>query len=238
MNGGAVAFPRFADLDGATVNRDLHMHTRRTDGEATVEALLAEAARRGLREVAFTEHVRRESDWYPEFAGTVRAARNRTDLTAYVGIEAKAIDTSGTLDATAAMLTDAELVLGSVHRFPGSGGAAVGMDGLSYEEVAQIEFTLALGLATRAPLHVLAHPGGMCLRRFRAFPPEHLRALMRVCLDRGVAVEINASYVTDLDGFLELCREVNPYVSVGSDVHRIDEVGRCRDLLVARGIGR
>lgn len=234
----AVAFPRFSDLDAVSVNRDLHMHTRQTDGEATVEALLAEAARRGLGEVAFTEHVRRASDWYAGFARTVREARERLATTAYVGVEAKALDSAGTLDATEGILADAELVLGSVHRFPGTRDAPVDPGALAYADAARIEFDLALGLARHAPLHVLAHPGGMCLRHFHAFPHEQMRTLMQTCLDRGIAVEINASYLQDLDGFLDLCREVNPYVSVGSDVHRLSDVGRCRDLLLARGIGR
>ena len=51
---------------------------------------------------------------------------------------------------------------------------------------------------------------------------------------RGVAIEINSSYLVDVDAFLRLCQEVDPIVSIGSDAHKLEELGRCRDVLRAR----
>ena len=56
-------------------------------------------------------------------------------------------------------------------------------------------------------------------------------------LKSETAVEINSSYLVDPEGFLRLCAEINPIVSIGSDVHKLEEMGRCRDMLRARGIG-
>lgn len=230
-------FVPFKDLDRKHVNRDFQVHTALTDGEGTVEAIIARAETLGLEEIAFTEHVRRQSTYFPSFAASVQAARAATAVTVYTGIEAKAEDEKGTLDAPDDALATAELVLGSVHRFPLGDGRFIHAREFDYAEAARRERALALGLVRSAPIHVLSHPGGMCLSAFGTFPAEYFEELMRAALERGIAIEINTSYTKDLDAFLALCRRVNPLVSVGSDVHRLDDLGTCRAALWSRGIG-
>ncbi len=227
-------FVRFRDLDGPALNVELQVHTTWTDGEGTIEEVLRAASERGLAAVAFTEHVRRETTWFGAFAAAVRAAEGAFPGRVYVGCEAKALDRHGSLDASEAILAECDLVLGSVHRFPDGDGGFLDFGALDEDTFARTEFELALGLLERAPIHVLAHPGGMYQRRVGAYPRRLFRELMEASLARGVAVEINASYLVDVDGFLDLCAEVNPYVSIGSDVHRLDQMGRCRDVLLDR----
>ena len=230
-------FVRFNELTRSYVNRDLQVHTVATDGEATIEELLSRARQLDLAEIAFTEHVRRTSEYFHAFAEDVRRCRRDAALQVYVGMETKALDADGTLDAPPEAVAEVELVLGSVHRFPDGNGGLIAPEALLYEEAAKRELELALGLVRRAPIHVLAHPGGMCQRAFGRFPEDYFVRVMEAALEHGVAIEINTAYTRDLDGFLALCRRVNPLVSIGSDVHRVSDLGRCRDALLARGIG-
>lgn len=230
-------FVRFRELTPSYVNRDLQVHTSATDGEATVREVIEHAERVGLREIGFTEHVRRTSTYYTSFAAEVRTARQETNMRVYVGLEAKAEDEYGTLDAPGEALEQAEIILGSVHRFPAGEGQFVSAGQFEYEEAARREFDLSLGLLRHAPIHVLSHPGGMCQRAFGRFPAEFFEDIMRTSLERSIAIEINISYTRDLDAFLELCQKVNPLVSIGSDAHRLRQLGSCRDALRARGIG-
>jgi putative hydrolase len=108
---------------------------------------------------------------------------------------------------------------------------------LAQEQFAEMEFALACGLIDGAPIDVLAHPGGMYARRFGVDLPETMmRALMERSSARGVAIEINSSYLKDMDAHLRLCALINPIVSIGSDMHRLDNLGHCRDALAARGV--
>lgn len=235
---GSPDFVRFRDLTPEYVNRDFQVHTSFTDGQASVREVVKRAEEIELREIAFTEHVRRASSFYPGFAAEVTAVRRSSPVRIYLGIEVKAEDENGTLDASEEVVEQAEIVLGSVHRFPVGGSRFVPAGEFGYEEAAKREFRLALGLLRYAPIHVLSHPGGMCSRTFGRFSREFLEELMYVSLERRVAIEINTSYYKhNLNDFLELCMEMNPYVSVGSDVHRLNELGTCRDALKARGIG-
>jgi putative hydrolase len=92
-------------------------------------------------------------------------------------------------------LEQAEVILGSVHRVPDGMGNLISVGTLPFEEAAAMEFRFALGMVKHAPIHVLAHPGGMCLRAFGRFPEEYWRELMHATLTRGIAIEINASYL-------------------------------------------
>jgi putative hydrolase len=227
------SFPRFRDLDRRAINVEFQVHTSQTDGDGSIEEVLRTAHERDLAAIALTEHVRVETDWFPDFAHRVRrAAADYPDLRVYVGCEAKALDAEGSLDASEEILGLCDIVLGSVHRFPDGAGGYLSFHDMSPEELAERECALALGLLRTAPIHVLAHPGGMYQRRHGRFPEHFFRAMLMASLERGVAVEINSSYLVDFDGFLRLCEEVNPYVSIGSDAHRLHEIGRCRDRLI------
>jgi putative hydrolase len=231
-------FSRFSELDAAAVNVELQVHTDRTDGEGSIEAVLGRAAESGLSAIAFTEHVRRDTPWFPEFAARVReAARRYPELRVLVGCEAKALDAAGSLDASPEILELCDIVLGSVHRFPDGRGGVLDFADFGAEEMAERECELAVGLLRAAPIDVLAHPGGMYQKRHGPYPDPLFRRMMEASLERGVAVEINSSYLVDFDGFLRLCSHIDPRVSIGSDAHRLEEIGRCRDRLRDSGVG-
>lgn len=229
---------RFRDLTYTDINVDLHLHTNWTDGEASIEAVLSHGASAGLRQIAFTEHVRANTDWYPDFAAAVRsAAILQPDIEVFLGCEAKALDTLGAFDASNAILQQCDVVLGSVHRFPDNSGGFLSFSSLSQEQFAEIEFALACGLIDGAPIDVLAHPGGMYSRRFGVdLPAPLMRELMERSSARGIAIEINSAYLKDIDAHLRLCADVNPIISIGSDMHRLHNLGQCRDALVSRGV--
>lgn len=229
----SVQFFRYHDLTPENTNRDLQIHTTWTDGKATINALIEKAAERGLAEMGFTEHVRRDTDWFSEFAFELKtASAQHPEIVKYIGCEAKALDFEGELDISEAIQEQCDLVLGSVHRFPDAQGSLAICDELTMEEFARIEFDLAMGLIRHAPIALLAHPGGMFQRKYeRPFPEEYFRLMMAACIERGIAIEINSSYLHDFEGFLTLCEEINPIVSVGSDVHEIQELCNCRDIL-------
>jgi putative hydrolase len=227
-------FYRFCDLTRERVNVEYQVHTNRTDGEETIQDLLEEASRKKLSGIAFTEHVRKSSEWFADFKEeVVRHRSNVSSIDIYVGCEAKAIDAEGGLDASRDALAQSDIVLGSVHGFPSSLLAGRSMNELQAEECSEIEFELSLGLLRGAPIDVLAHPGGMCCRKFGSFPDKYYEILMKESLKRRIAIEINSSYIADLTSFLRLCSANNPYVSIGSDVHRLQEVGKCRDMLLS-----
>jgi putative hydrolase len=185
-----------------------------------------------LNRIAFTEHVRRDTNWFPEFAREIRMEREAyPHLEILIGCETKALDTRGTLDVTDEILSECDIVLGSVHRFPNERGGYLDSSTLSRERFTQIELELALGLLESAHIDVLAHPGGMYFRQHGDFPADMMRKILWGSLERGIAVEINSNNAEDFPAFLRLCAAVNPFVSIGSDVHRLETLGNTRDRI-------
>lgn len=232
-------FCRFSELSPATVNVEYQVHTTWTDGKAPSHEILQVASQRGLGAIAFTEHVRRETDWFAGFVDEIRdVSELQPGMRVYVGAETKAMDEDGTLDITDEILQSSDIVLGVVHRFPDGAGGYLDFKAMSAEETADMEFRLSMGMIRNAPIDVLGHPGGMYQRRHGEFPEHYFRRMMEATLAHGIAIEINSSYLVNMPKFIELCREIDPIVSIGSDAHRLDELAKCRDTLLQMGIGR
>lgn len=233
------AFCRFSELSPATVNVEYQVHTTWTDGRATSGDMLREAQARSLGAIAFTEHVRMDTDWFGAFVDEIRTLDgDYPEMNVFVGAETKAMDENGTLDIAPDVLAASDIVLGVVHRFPGADGGYLDFKSLSAEETAEIEFRLSMGMIRHAPIDVLGHPGGMFQRRHGAFPEDLFREMMLATRERGIAIEINTSYLVDLPGFIALCAEIDPIVSIGSDAHHLQELAHCRDKLIEMGIGK
>jgi putative hydrolase len=226
-----AAFVRMSELTPASANRDFHMHTRYTDGKAEVAQMLRRAEETGLSEVAFTEHVRRDSSWFVRFAAEVRAAASGSAVRVWVGCESRILDEDGNLDINDEIRDLCDIVLASVHRFPGPDGAPRAFSQVPKHEFAGIERALSLGFLRRGGADVLAHPGGMSLRYGEGFPEEYFTELAEAAKAAGIAIELNSSYTKDLAPVIRAYRKVDPLVSVASDAHDVCEIATCREIL-------
>lgn len=222
----ATAYLRRLD-DGPLPRVDFHIHTSYTDGVSSVLAMVQAGIRQRLEALALTEHVRRSSNWLASFWQEVEDVRREvSNIRVFHGIESKALDFIGTLDADPVMLARAELVLGAVHRYPDGRGGFYEWSALSLEDAAEIELRAALGLLTNEQVDVLAHPGGVCNRKFGPFPEPSLREIIATAAKRGIAIEVNAGYCSDVRELLSLCQQYGARVSLGSDAHSAMEVGK------------
>lgn len=226
-------FPHFSELTHANVNRDFQVHTNLTDGEGTIAEVLRRARDVELAEIAFTEHARASSNYYVDFFREIDTHDARTpEVTVYRGFEVKALDAAGTLDISPEMRAAADIVLGSVHSFPLDNGGVAPASEFAEEKAREIEFGLARGIVENGGADVLSHAGGMCLRTFGRFPMELMDQLVALAARGDIAFEINVSYhATILDELLPILARHDPLVSVGSDAHRLADIGTCRDAL-------
>lgn len=224
-------FLRYSEMKRAVCNQEMHTHTTQTDGKGTIVQVLERAVEVDLAEIAFTEHVRADSDWFPGFAAEVRKLSAATSLRTLVGAEVRITDFNGSLDVSRKIREDCDILLASVHRFPDREGKRMNFADVPKDELAEIEFNLAMGLLRKGDADVLAHPGGMSCRWLGSFPDEYYLALVKEAARCGVAIEINSSYTKDLGRFLTFLEETDPHVSIGSDAHLLSQVGECRDKL-------
>jgi histidinol phosphatase-like PHP family hydrolase len=214
------------------LRRDFHLHTAWTDGAQSVKEMHESAIMGGLECILFSEHVRKTSgDWFPRFAEEVRDLP-RDLCWALVGLEAKVENFDGEIDTVPDILAEADLVMASVHRFPGEQGIVHGTQGYTPERVIDLEFRLAYAALDNPHVDILGHPFGMCYRRFKIHPPERkMGELIAKAAKTGVAIEINSYYHPDPWQMIEWCQCAGARISLGSNAHSIEEVGRIIRIL-------
>jgi len=227
-----INFLRFNDLYKKIPLQEFHIHTNITDGKSTMEEYIESAVQKKLEEIAFTEHIRKDSTWFDSFVSKVETLRERHNLKIYYGIEAKAIDFEGHIDATSHMIKESEIILGAVHRYPDKEKGFVDLKTITEEEAAKIEFRLASSLLKYGKIDVLTHPGGFFgMRFFSSFPENYLKKLFRESIKRRIAVEFNSKYIKNISMYFKAFRETNPFISLGSDVHNAEELGNSVNLI-------
>ena len=228
-------FKRFNDLRPEDINFDFHVHTNFTDSHSTPEEIVDKAIILKLKAIAFTEHVNKTSDWFNEFSERIKLLKRNNNLKIFLGIEAKANDFNGNLDATEEMIKKSDIVMGVVHRYPDGKGGLIPIEeikDLGKEKSAEIEFNLAMGiLDNNKDVNVLGHPFGVYSKFFTKLPEDYMRKLMEKAVEKNIAIEINTKYLLENGKFFRLLREINPYVSIGSDAHHIDEIAKDFDII-------
>jgi len=191
---------------------DWQVHTTWSDGKNTIVDYCHEARRKGLRLIAFTEHVRREIryDFWAYMREVEKTREQFPDLTLLAGCEAKVLNRQGDLDAPVEVLEKADLVLGAFHSFA--------------EPEHYVE---ALEAMLSNPLvDSWAHPTLYAQKRGLTLTEEQEERLIRLCQKERVLVEFNGKYNLPLPSMREKVRMLGaPYV-YGSDAHSVSELGR------------
>jgi len=175
--------PRLIELND--IRGDVHMHTRETDGRATLEEMAEAARARGYEYIAITDHSKAlamanglDEQRAVAFARHVREL-NRQDLGIRIlsGIECDILR-DGRMDLSGDALAELDFVIGSVH---------------SHMNLESAEMTHRLLGALECPhLHVLGHLTGRILLHRDPYPFD-FDAVAAKAAQRSVALEVNAS---------------------------------------------
>ena len=217
---------------GTSVAVDYHMHTSYTDGTASVAQMAEAAASKGMDEILFSEHVRHTSSYYPEFVTEVRDLRH-PGLKINVGVETKILDVEGHLDCSPQTASVCDAVIGSVHNPPPYGGRTGGSwTEFDPNSALELEFQLAWAIVTESQAHILGHPMGISITRFKLQPLDQLSRLANACKVHGKAFELNARYCFSPESWIEIVQRAGCNISFGSDAHRTSDVGRAWELFM------
>jgi histidinol-phosphatase (PHP family) len=248
-----------------TLPQDYHMHTSFSiDSEMVMEEACAQAVRRGLREICFTEHV----DYVPEDEGVgffdpaayfaeLQRCRDEFDgrLTIRAGVEVGEVHR---YRVEADRLTGSypfDFVIGSLHWIgPETVMSPDYFDGITHDEAYSAYFAELLRLVNAGGFDVVGHfdvPKRYESDRLGQFDPdvfaEPIREVLRACVQHGVGIEINTGTMRRtgddpspslriLRWYRELGGEI---LTIGSDAHRPAHIAYAfeRTLDTAREVG-
>ncbi|MFA6189477.1 MAG: PHP domain-containing protein [Sulfuricurvum sp.] len=220
-------FPRFNELDPEAFNVDFHLHSTWTDGKNTVSEIIESAKTHGLHSIAITDHIRRESTYFSEYQKEIDYLNHQEEeLNVYVGFEAKVADFSGNIDVHKDVVQKADIAIVSVHRYP-LGSNLYDASEFKQNIAQEIELELSLAALKKGGFNVLGHPGGMSLSFFKEFPTLFFEELIAECIKNDIAFDFNGRYhARVIDQLHPLLKKYNPRVSIGTDSHNINPMGK------------
>ena len=170
----------------ADIRGDLHMHTRESDGRATLEEMALAAKAMGYEYIAITDHSKAlamanglDEKRAIAFARTVEAINREGHLGIHIlaGIECDILR-DGRMDLDDEALAALDMVIASVH---------------SHMNQESAEMTERLLRAAENPyVRVMGHPTGRLLLQRDPFPYD-FDVVAAACAKSGVAMEINSS---------------------------------------------
>jgi len=207
---------------------DLHVHTNWTDGEHTVKEMHIEACKKSLSHMFFSEHSRKESGpWFLDFIKEVNnLSKEKCD--AICGTEVKILNFKGDLDLTEEFYKTSDLIMASVHRFPGETSEDFKKkDSYSRDKVIKMEFELMMSALDNCKVDILGHPFGMSIKRFGFDPSEKLfDEIIKKCKKNDKVFEVNYRYHKNPKLLINKCIEHSTKISLGSNAHSKKELGK------------
>lgn len=222
----------------ASDRQDMQVHSTFSDGRDTVEDNAAEAESFGLVELTCVDHVRRDTDWVPQYVAEVQRVNALTPVRLHVGIEAKLLDTSGTLDLPQSGLDGVEWIYAADHQVPMQDGVhhpdevREGIESGRYD--AQ---EVVAGLLQATENCLPQHPGRIVIAHIFSIlpkigvreadvPAELIDSLAQKTYATGNRIEVNERYRTPSAAtLLPFVRRGVPLL-MSTDSHRRDTIGR------------
>lgn len=202
----------------ASLRGDLHSHSDWSDGGSPIQAMVDAARLLGREYLALTDHspnlkiangltAERLVRQLEVVAGI--NAGGPGDFRLLAGIEVDILE-DGTLDQSAGMLSQLDVVVASVHSKLRSDRGTM--------------TRRMLGAIADPHTNVLGHCTGRLLQGSRGTRPESEfdpEAVFAACADQGVAVEINSrpERQDPPDGLIQLALEAGCHFSIDSDAH-------------------
>jgi len=224
-------------------NVDYHIHSAYSDGKNTIGEIISYAERRGLREIAITDHVWKTSTWVNKYVAEIKRLRETRTMRVYIGLEAKAINFAGELDITEEQRNKIEILMGVVHRYPALSQEDykfLDVRTLNWQKAAEIEAEVAINIIKNARPNVLGHPARTYYkfvypREEKEFPEELFYEVVRTAKRHNVVLEYNGRW--SRLWMLEVLLSENAPFILGSDAHAVNEIGlidRVKIYTVAR----
>jgi putative hydrolase len=230
---------------------DYHMHTRYSDGRATVAEMAGAARDRGLTQAGITDHGPggigigvKNAGVYQRIREEVRGLnREYADLALLVGAEANVTSLAGDIDLPRDVYRKLDLLIIGLHPYVvpetlGDGLVLIANNRLtrlapSLKERARNDNTKALVAAMdRHRPEIISHPG--------LDMPVDVPEVAKACARWDVAFEINCGHqFPDLDDVIAAAGEGADFV-VNSDAHHPASVGDLAygaEILEQAGIG-
>jgi putative hydrolase len=218
---------------------DYHTHSHYSDGRQTIREIAAAAQKRGIREVAVTDHGPHaavigvnNAETYMKIKNEVKSINesHEYEILIFTGAEANIKGLSGDLDVPREIIAELDLLIVGMHPYTLPTSIDDGMNiwvqnslrhfGKSQQEKAQNANTKATveALYRNPEIDILAHPG--------LFFKIDMEEVARACIKNEVLFEINCAHEHPELSDIIIVDKLGTEFIVNSDAHFPDSVAK------------
>ena len=215
---------------------DYHIHSNYSDGKATIDEIVVAAKRKGLREIAITDHGPKN------LVGKLKSLEKILEISWKIqginatmegfkvlsGVEANIIDEDGQIDVPPEIYEKLDILLIGLHPFVrtdslgGFWNLVLKNQGKRFfnignSQVIDFNTKALIGACIKYKPFAISHPGlGM---------PIDISEVAKVCAQNGVAYEINCGHLFQTPEELKIAAREGVDFVINSDAHFIEAVG-------------
>lgn len=208
-------------------NQDMHLHSNFSDGENSVEEMVKTAVKLRLKQIAFTEHVRKNTEWLDKFAQKIKETQKKyPQIKIYSGIEAKVTDLDGHIDAEEEFFNKVDLVLGAFHRIPKGKEKYLSPEEIlsDRKRALHLWYRAMIRLLKNKNVDIIAHPGSILKKYGIRLPNQMKQELARNAKRYQKTIEINSKHKVPDKEFLKILKNKKIKIVYGSDSHSTKEL--------------
>lgn len=192
------------------INRkeDLHIHCNyndHSDVDLTIPNVIKRAEDLKLERIAFTEHVRKSSEWTRKYLNELDQYSQMTNIQVLKGFEAKILP-DGSIDCPDEFISDDYFIIASFHK--------------KYDK--QIWLNSLLKAIKNPCVNVIGH---LAPEAEFTIDDEQIYNIGKSLIENNKIIEINAKYIRPPLNFLEIFIKLGVKFHVGSDAHRLEDIG-------------
>jgi DNA polymerase (family 10) len=205
-------------VEPAEVKGDFHVHSKYSDGSASLEEIAEKARRLGLEWVAVCDHSQAlkvagglDPAALDKKRAAIRALNERSgDVKLLCGAEVE-IGVDGSLDYPDEVLASLDVAIAAIHT--------------GFRQSKEVQTRRLLSAIKNPYVHAVAHPTGRLLGEREAYAVD-LEAVFKAAAETQTLLEINAYYKRlDLnDTHTRAAAEKGARFSIGSDAHLLDQM--------------
>lgn len=211
---------------------DLHMHTTASDGENSIEEMVAAAMARRLEYIAITDHSKRVSiangldgpKLLQQWEAIDLLNERLENFRVLKGIECDILE-NGDMDLPDEVLSQADWVMASIH--------------FGQKQSREQITDRILGAIRKPYVSAISHPTGRLIGRRDAYEVD-LTAVIQAAAEHGTCLELNANaHRLDLhDVHCLMAKTAGVLIVINTDAHETASVGRAEyGILQARRAG-
>ncbi len=228
-----LGFNRWAE-NNLNEKVDFHLHTQFTDGQSSVLAMVEAAVEKDIKKILFCEHIRSTSTYFYQYRQKILSAAKEA-IEVFTGIETKIISFDGSLDYDPSIARYCDAIVGSVHRPIMFDGTIANWANFSPEEALNLEYLLSMAIIEKSSATILGHPLGMSISKFMLNPIDQLLDLAKACAKNDIVFEMNPRYCIKPGILIDIVKEAKCKISLGSDAHSTQEIGRAWKVFIDGG---